>query len=49
MPRKSRQECAPAENVQLGPAVCKGELVFSVTHIFINFNKHFRARGCMSD
>ncbi len=37
--RKTRQK--EEENIQLGPQVADGELVFGVAHIFASFNDTF--------
>ncbi|KAJ3214104.1 ribosomal protein S14, S11 [Dinochytrium kinnereticum] len=36
-----KKEAAPKENIQLGPQVREGEVVFGVAHIFASFNDTF--------
>ncbi|KAJ3202685.1 ribosomal protein S14, S11 [Dinochytrium kinnereticum] len=36
-----KKETAPKENIQLGPQVREGEIVFGVAHIFASFNDTF--------
>ncbi|KAJ3113676.1 ribosomal protein S14, S11 [Phlyctochytrium bullatum] len=36
-----KKEAAPKENIQLGPQIREGEVVFGVAHIFASFNDTF--------